>query len=72
MSLYFVYGGFESRLLAMCRWHIATGVAFPQKSESTTEGRQGRQTAENTAMNRPASSKTGDFPALQSARTMLK
>ena len=28
-------GGFESRLLAECRRHSATGVAFPQKSEST-------------------------------------
>ena len=28
--------GFESRLLAICRWPIATGVAFPQKSESLT------------------------------------
>ena len=28
-------GGFESRLLATCRWHVATGVAFPQKSKST-------------------------------------
>ena len=28
-------GGFERRLLATCRWHIATAVAFPQKSEST-------------------------------------
>ena len=27
--------GFESRLLEMCLWHISTGVAFPQKSEST-------------------------------------
>ena len=28
--------GFESRLLATCWMHVATGVAFPQKSESTT------------------------------------
>ena len=28
-------GGFESRLLAVRRWRAATGVAFPQKSEST-------------------------------------
>ena len=28
-------GGFESRLLAGRRWRAATGVAFPQKSEST-------------------------------------
>ena len=27
-------GGLESRLLATCRWQVATGVAFPQKSES--------------------------------------
>ena len=28
--------GFESRLLATCWMHVATGVPFPQKSESTT------------------------------------
>ena len=27
-------GGFERRLLVTCRWHVATAVAFPQKSES--------------------------------------
>ena len=27
--------GFERRLLAMCRWHIATAVAFPQKRNPT-------------------------------------
>jgi hypothetical protein len=26
--------GLERRLLAGCRWHAATAVAFPQKSES--------------------------------------
>ena len=26
--------GLESRLLATVRWTVATGVAFPQKSES--------------------------------------
>ena len=26
--------GFERRLLAICQWHVATAVAFPQKSES--------------------------------------
>ncbi len=26
--------GFERRLLATCQWHVATAVAFPQKSES--------------------------------------
>ena len=26
--------GLERRLLATCRWHVATAVAFPQKSES--------------------------------------
>ena len=33
-------GGFESRLLETCRWHVSTGVALPQQSESTT-GRAG-------------------------------
>ncbi|WP_443600437.1 hypothetical protein [Agathobaculum sp.] len=27
--------GFERRLLAMCRWHVATAVAFPQKRNPT-------------------------------------
>ena len=39
MTSSFWYGssgrGFERRLLAACRWHAATAVAFPQKSEST-------------------------------------
>ena len=30
----YLEGGFERRLLATCRWHVATAVAFPQKSES--------------------------------------
>ena len=25
--------GIERRLLATCRWHVATAVAFPQKSD---------------------------------------
>ena len=25
--------GIEKRFLAICRWHVATGVGFPQKSE---------------------------------------
>ena len=25
--------GIERRFLAICRWHVATGVGFPQKSE---------------------------------------
>ena len=28
------FAGLERRLLATCRWHVATAVAFPQKSES--------------------------------------
>ena len=32
--LLFVIDGFERRLLAGCRWHAATAVAFPQKSKS--------------------------------------
>ncbi|MGM9677157.1 MAG: hypothetical protein ACI3XW_06065, partial [Butyricicoccus sp.] len=32
----FCGGGFESRHLAACWMHAATGVAFSQKSESTT------------------------------------
>ncbi|WP_443600078.1 hypothetical protein, partial [Agathobaculum sp.] len=27
--------GFERRLLAACRWHIATAVDFPQKMNPT-------------------------------------
>ena len=38
VSFLFWYGiqtaGLERRLLATCRWHVATAVAFPQKSES--------------------------------------
>lgn len=37
-------GGFESRLLETCRWHVSTGVALPQQSESTT-GRAGTRVA---------------------------
>ena len=36
--------GFESRLLETCRWHVSTGVALPQQSESTT-GRAGTRVA---------------------------
>ena len=35
-------GGFERRLLATCRWHAATAVAFPQKSESVLSHSQKR------------------------------
>ncbi|RHV77012.1 hypothetical protein DXB06_00005, partial [Butyricicoccus sp. OF13-6] len=31
------WNGFESRLLETCQWHVSTGVALPQQSESTTE-----------------------------------
>ena len=34
MSISFISVGLESRLLATVRWTVATGVAFPQKSES--------------------------------------
>ena len=33
----YLEGGFERRLLATRRWHVATAVAFPQKSESVAQ-----------------------------------
>ena len=57
-------GGFESRLLETCRWHVSTGVALPQQSESTT-GRVGTRVAvrlydgtrRNVPINHPVAAK---------------
>ena len=36
--------GFERRLLAACRWHAATAVAFPQKRDPTRSATSSRTT----------------------------
>ena len=36
--------GFERRLLAACRWHAATAVAFPQKRDPTRSASSSRTT----------------------------
>ena len=33
----YLEGGFERRLLATCRWHVATAVDSPQRSESVLQ-----------------------------------
>ena len=48
MTSSFWYGssgrGFERRLLAACRWHAATAVAFPQKRDPTRSASSSRTT----------------------------
>lgn len=34
-AVFLLWVGFERRLLAVCRWHAATAVAFPQKRNPT-------------------------------------